>query len=125
MLRAQGGDPAVVDDPTLLPQSRHVVDILYEDLTKAWVADVDSRKIAGIVLETGAGRRNADDRIDPASGISSLACVGDPLEPGDILARLHHPDRAREKEWIRRIREAIVLSDHPVVAEERVHLKIT
>ena len=124
MVAAQGGDPSVIDEPARLPQARCVVDILYEEPAARWVADVDARAIAEIVLETGAGRRRAEDKVDPSAGISCLAGVGERLEPGDLMARLHHADPGREEEWARRIRGAITGSDGEVVAKERIHQRI-
>lgn len=125
MVEAQGGDARVITDPSRLPQSRHALDLLHEEGAASWVADVDARKIAEIVLETGAGRRTAADKVDPSTGLSALACVGDRLEPGDRLARLHHADPSREKDWALRVRRAITLSREPVVAKERIHKRIS
>ncbi|MGC9450517.1 MAG: thymidine phosphorylase [Oceanipulchritudo sp.] len=123
MVEAQGGNPSIVDDPSLLPQAKFSTDVLHEDGRTACVIDVDARKIAQVVLETGAGRRTAEDAVDPSTGLSSLVRVGDRLEPGDVLARLHHADAGREEEWIRRIRDAIKTGPGPVVAEPWIHSK--
>jgi pyrimidine-nucleoside phosphorylase len=131
MIEAQGGDAGVVDDPSLLPQAMHIVDILHEEGTKSHVADIDALAIAEVVLETGAGRRKASDTVDHACGISQLVNQGDPLIPGDVIARLHHviarlhhnaPDR--EADWVERIRRAVSLSVEPVTPEPRIREKI-
>ena len=124
MILAQGGDAGVIEDSSLLPKSPCTVDILFEEPSPAWVADVDARQIAEVVLETGAGRRNADDRVDHSAGLSCLACVGEQLEPGDILARLHHADPLREEEWVRRVESAICFSSEPVVVKKRIQKKL-
>lgn len=124
MVLAQEGNPDVIEDPSLLPQSPCTIDILFEEPSPAWVADVDARKIAEVVLDTGAGRRNADDTVDHSAGISSLACVGEQLEPGDILARIHHADPLREEEWVRQVEAAITFSPEPVVAKKRIQKKL-
>jgi pyrimidine-nucleoside phosphorylase len=124
MVAAQGGDPRVIDDPDQLPQARHVVEVLHEEARPVWVADVDARAVAGIVLETGAGRRNADDPVDHAGGISGLACVGDRIEPGHLLGRLHFSTTTNPDEWEQRLRGAIRFSDEPVSPPERIHQRI-
>jgi pyrimidine-nucleoside phosphorylase len=124
MVAAQGGDPAVVDDPRRLPQARHVADILHEEADPVWVADIDARAVAGIVLETGAGRRNADETVDHAGGISGLVEVGDRLEPGQLLGRIHFSRTADPGEWERRLRAAVVFSESPVTPVERIHERI-
>jgi pyrimidine-nucleoside phosphorylase len=124
MIEAQGGDAGVVDDTSRLPQAMHIVDILHEDGTESHVADIDALEIAGVVLETGAGRRKASDTVDHACGISQLVNQGDPLIPGDVIARLHHNAPDRETEWVERIRRAVSLSVEPVTPEPRIREKI-
>jgi thymidine phosphorylase len=124
MVEAQGGDPGILEDPSLLPRAPHIVDVLHEDGEPAWVVDVDARAIAELVLETGAGRRAAGDSVNPSTGLSGLACVGDPIRPGDCVARLHHPDPSREADWVGRIRSSITLQREPVVVNDRIHKKI-
>lgn len=120
MVEAQGGDVRIIDEPGRLPQARHVVEILYEESESVWVKDVDARQVATLVLETGAGRRNADDGVDPATGLSALVCVGDRIEPGQLLGRLHAADSSRLEEWAERLRAAILTSREPVSPPTRL-----
>lgn len=110
MVEAQGGDARVVESPRRLPRAGNVVDLLHEEPEPVWVADVDARALASVVLETGAGRRRASDAVNLGTGISRLAEVGERLEPGDLLGRLHHDDPQREAQWVERIRGAVRLS---------------
>lgn len=125
LIQAQGGDDGVIDDPGRLPQARHVVEIQYEEPETAWVRDIDSREIAQIVLETGAGRRNAEDTVDHSCGLSALVRVGDKLEPGALIGRLHCSGKAQLEDWERRLREAITCSPSPVDRPDRIVKKIT
>jgi len=124
MIRWQGGDDRVVENPSLLPQANHVVDIYYEEAAPVFVKDVDSREIAEVVLDTGAGRRCADDKVDHSCGITHLACAGDAIQPGDILARLHHDSPDMEEVWIERIRNSITLSVAPADVPDRIFKEI-
>lgn len=124
MVEAQGGDASVIDNPRKLPKARHVEEILYEESATVWVRDVDARAVAEIVLETGAGRRNADDDVDHACGLSGLASVGDRVQPGDLLARLHFSDKKKLEGWTQRLQAAILFSDEPVEAPPLIHKRI-
>jgi pyrimidine-nucleoside phosphorylase len=124
MVQSQGGDVSVIDDPGRLPQARHVVEIQYEESETVWIKDVDARQIAQIVLETGAGRRNAEDSVDHSSGLSALVCVGDKLEPGNLIGRLHYSGSGQREDWERRLREAVVCSAEPVEPPRRILSKI-
>ena len=125
MVAAQGGNTAIIEQPGKLPQARHVTDLHFEESHPMVVADVDARQIAEVVLEMGAGRRKATDRIDPSSGISQLAVVGDRLEPGDMLARLHHSSPGKEEEWNHAIRRAIRLQPDPVQPPSRIYQRLS
>lgn len=125
MIRAQGGDDRILQDTALLPQANHVVDIYYEEASPVYVADIDSREIAEVVLATGAGRIRAEDTVDHSCGITHLACVGDAVQPGDILARLHHASPHMEQHWIRRIHESITFSAGPVDVPGRIFKEIS
>ena len=37
----------------------------------------------------GAGRRRKEDPVDPTAGITLNKKPGDPVQPGEVLARLH------------------------------------
>jgi pyrimidine-nucleoside phosphorylase len=124
MVTAQGGDAGVIDDPKKLPQARCISEVLYEESETVWVKDVDARRIAEIVLETGAGRRNADDKVSHACGISGLVCIGDRVEPGDLLGRLHANAPEHMGEWGRQLLSAVTFSTEPVEAPSLILRKI-
>lgn len=114
MVEAQGGDVTFIEAPHKLPQARVVEEVLHEEPETLYVAAVDARKIAELVLAMGAGRRNADDTIDPAAGLSGLVCVGEAVEPGSVLGRLHYSDPAEGPQWRTRLLQAIQFSPRPV-----------
>lgn len=114
MVEAQGGDASFIEAPHKLPQARVVEEVLHEEPDTLHVAAVDARKIAELVLSMGAGRRNAEDTIDPSVGLSGLVCVGEAVEPGSVLGRLHYSDPAEGPQWRARLMEAIQLSPRPV-----------
>ena len=124
MVEMQGGDPSIVDDPSRLPQARVHHDVLYEESITRWVEDIDARVIAEIVLQTGAGRRNADDDVLHGSGISGLVCVGEAVEPGDLLGRIHAESSDLMGEWSQRLLAAIRFSDKPVEVPSLIREKI-
>ena len=61
------------------------------------VGDREAVRLVAQPLEqeqpVGVPRQN--DRIDPAGGISGLACAGDLMEPGQVMARIHHEDNLK------------------------------
>jgi pyrimidine-nucleoside phosphorylase len=115
IVQAQGGDVAVIDDPTKLPQARW-----QEPLAAAmggFVQEVDAMGVALAALRLGAGRAKAEDRIDPAVGISALVKVGEQVEPGGVLCIVHANDQTALAEATAMLRQAILVGDSPPVAE--------
>ena len=100
-IRAQGGDPSVIDDTTRLPQGRRVVEVRAE--SAGYLRDVDAMAIAQAALRLGAGRERVEDTIDPAVGLSDLAQAGDRITKDGLLCRLHVNDDSH-------LAEAIVLA---------------
>jgi pyrimidine-nucleoside phosphorylase len=84
IVEAQGGNPALLDDPALLPQApvRRVI----EAERGGVVAGIDVRAVGRAAVELGAGRRRLDDRIDPAVGMHLTVKPGDRVEAGEPIA---------------------------------------
>jgi pyrimidine-nucleoside phosphorylase len=87
MIRAQGGDPAVVSNPDLLPRAPLVADV--RSPKSGYVTAIDARDVGLLAVALGAGRTRADAVVDPAVGIEFVAKPGDPVKRGAVLARLH------------------------------------
>jgi pyrimidine-nucleoside phosphorylase len=87
LISAQGGDSRVVDNYGRFPRAQKVVDI--EASESGYVNEVDALKIGMISLKLGAGRAVLGDSIDPTVGMSDLVKVGDKVEKGQIICRLH------------------------------------
>ncbi|MGI9179167.1 MAG: thymidine phosphorylase [Longimicrobiaceae bacterium] len=114
LIRAQGGDPAVLSDPQLLPQAPHVVPLLSERDEACWVSGPDARLVGDAALALGAGRRTKNDTVDPRVGIRVLARTCDRVEPGQPLAEIHAPSAERSAQAASLLRSAFVLHREPV-----------
>ena len=90
----QGGDPAMIDDPSLLPRSSH------EDTIKAssggFVTACNALSLGLASVRLGAGRTAITDEVDHGVGITLHAKVGAKVVAGDVLATVRYsdPDRA-------------------------------
>jgi pyrimidine-nucleoside phosphorylase len=107
VVAAHGGDPAVLDDPGLLPAAPVQRQVVVPGERTVTIADIDARKIAELVLALDAGRRKAADSIDPATGISGLPELGAQLEPGQPLATIHCRSEAEFTSSSRQLLEAV------------------
>ncbi|MDO8543668.1 MAG: thymidine phosphorylase [Opitutaceae bacterium] len=111
VIEAQGGDARVIDEPARLPQAR-----LKEPLraTRAgFVGDVDAMGVALAALRLGAGRSRAEDRVDPAVGVSDLVKIGERIEAGAPLCVVHANNEAALGDAREMLARAIVVGDAP------------
>ncbi len=109
MVREQGGDPRVVDEPGRLPQAK-----LRRPLAAArsgYVVDVDAMGVALAALRLGAGRAKAEDSIDHAVGVDGLVKTGDSVTAGGELCRIHGSSEASAREAADILERAIVIGD--------------
>jgi pyrimidine-nucleoside phosphorylase len=113
MIRAQGGDPRVVEDPAgVLPRAPVVVPVLAA--RDGHLAAVDAQALGRASGDLGAGRRKKGDPIDPAVGIVLRPKVGDRVEAGQELGSVHARSHDDAAEGLRRIADALTWSEGPV-----------
>ncbi|MEG3113754.1 thymidine phosphorylase [Salinicola sp. 4072] len=80
------------------------------------ISAIDTRALGLGVVELGGGRRNAGDAIDHRVGLSHIAALGQRVEPGQPLLRIHAADRADAESVTQRLRRAFTLSETDDVA---------
>ncbi|MGA2015494.1 MAG: thymidine phosphorylase [Opitutaceae bacterium] len=118
LVAAQGGDPRVADDPSLLPACPGKVPL--PSPSDGWVRGVDALGVALAAQRLGAGRARAEDAIDPAVGVSGLAKVGQRVGKGEPLCFVHASDRDRLADAHAILARAIVVGPGPVSQPPRV-----
>lgn len=93
MVKAQGGDARVLDDPeAVLPISRKVEEI---KASKAGlVVRIDAEKIGVASMVLGGGRSAKEDRIDHSVGVEVLKKRGERVEIGEPFARLYFSSKS-------------------------------
>ena len=72
-----------------------------------WVVATATRDIGLAVVELGGGRRRASDRIDHRVGFSEVVSLGQRVECGQPLARVHAADEAGAAAALARLQECI------------------
>ncbi|MGQ9708743.1 MAG: thymidine phosphorylase, partial [bacterium] len=87
LIKAQGGNPAVVDDPGLLPLARYQKEAFSE--AAGYIRSIDTLKVGLLGLEIGLGRRKLDDGIDPGAGVVFRKKVCDRVNKGEVLAEVY------------------------------------
>ena len=124
VIEAQGGDPAVVDDSSLLPQASCCE--LYFAPRPGFVATVDPRQVGFGVIELGGGRTRPGDPVDHSVGFVIAARPGDLVREGEPLATVMARDPAGIEAGRSALERAIVISDEadypiPLISHRVTH----
>ena len=108
---AQGGDPAVADDPSRLPKAASVAEAAAERGGRVLAIDAEKVGLAAMLL--GAGRETKESAIDPGAGVVLRKKVGDAVSPGETVAELHigAGREGRAAEAVQLLREAFRIGE--------------
>ncbi len=109
IIAAQGGDPHVIRDTSLMPRARiiHTVSASSDGV----VSSMDCRGLGEAAGALGAGRVTKDDIIDPAVGFIVKKRIGDQVSKGDALFEIHANSEEKLKEAIRTLPHCVTITD--------------
>jgi len=93
IIRLQGGDARVVDDPELLPRARHEARLQSPQAGYITAIHCEQVGVAGMML--GGGREKKEDTVDPAVGMGLEKKVGDMVKAGETLCTVRYNLDAR------------------------------
>jgi pyrimidine-nucleoside phosphorylase len=117
---AQSGNPAVIEDESLLPSAEGRYEI--RATTSGIVTRCDARTIGVAAVRLGGGRQAKADTIDPAVGITLAAKLGDKVEKGNLLATVAWTVPAKLEDALQILPGAWTLGDSyehlPLIAEK-------
>jgi pyrimidine-nucleoside phosphorylase len=111
VIRQQGGDEHVVDDPTRLPQAKRVETI--RSARSGYISQMGCEQIGKACVVLGGGRDKQDDAVDSAVGIVLAKKVGDAVRAGDVLCNVHYNSDSRLRDALGLIETSFVVSDEP------------
>ena len=116
---AQGAEFDPVAEPGLLVKAPVVQTLGYQG-DPGWVGRVDARAVGEAVVQLGGGRKTKEDAINLSVGVETLIEVGQRVEPGQAVFRIHAqsaPDAARA---VVMLEGAVAVSESAVSARPRV-----
>ena len=108
MITAQGGDARVCEDTGLLPQAKHVEEVLSP--VSGYLYAMNTEQAGQAAQRLGAGRLHKDDVIDPSAGYIVLKRLGDWVEKGEALALMHYDDKALAEQAKATLLDALTIS---------------
>lgn len=123
MIMAQGGNPKVCDDVTLLPTAPIILPV--KSSVSGWLQAMDTTRLGLAAQDMGAGRKKKEDVIDPAVGFVLHKRIGDRIEKGEALFTLHARNDSSAETARQDILESIAIGDETVAAEPLAYAQIT
>ena len=108
MIAAQGGDPRVVEDLSLLPQA--AVKRVMRAETAGYLSAMDTTALGMAAQRMGAGRAKKSDMLDYSVGYVLHVRLGDEVTEDTLLATLYARNEAEAEEAEKAIRKALTIA---------------
>lgn len=86
-IKSQGGNDAIIDDVSLLPQAKYTINVPAKQ--DGFITFMEADEIGTAAMLLGAGRATKESEIDLAVGIVLKKKVGDYVKKGESLATLY------------------------------------
>ncbi len=118
VVEAHGGDPLVIDDPSLLAVAPREAVVVAPD--SGYITRCDALTIGTVATHLGAGRERKKDTIDPGVGITLKAKHGDTVHQGDPLAIVHYSDESKWEAQRDTLETAWSISDDPTRSQDLI-----
>jgi len=109
IIKAQKGNPVVIDDYDLLPQAK------YKKVLKAsqsgYIEKIDALDVGLASVYLGAGRESLESIIDPAVGFWVHKKVGDKVTANTPIITICYNDKSKMEKALIDLKKAIIFSD--------------
>ena len=108
LIDAQGGDPKIIDDYSLLGKAKYENNIISQK--NGVIKEIDAQKVGEAAQLLGAGRVTKEDDIDFCAGVLLSKKIGAGVSKRDVLATVFSEDRKKLKLGSDRLKESIIIT---------------
>lgn len=108
LIKAQGGNPDVVDDYSKFPQAKYKIEVKSE--CEGYISKIDAYKIAHGCKLLGAGREHKEDVIDSSVGVYLNKKHGEYCKLGETLYTIYSNDEKKTLIAVNECNEAFEFS---------------
>lgn len=122
MTKAQGGDPAVIQNPELFAKAPVIREVFAEKTGYITHMNTEACGVAAALL--GAGRETKDSPIDYTAGIVLKKKTGDYVEKGEPIAIFHTSEEGRLPDAEDRFHKAVCIEEKNRVQEPLILGKV-
>ncbi|NQT65548.1 MAG: thymidine phosphorylase, partial [FCB group bacterium] len=114
-IAAQGGNSAVCEDVSLLPQAKYKIPIISP--RSGWIHSINSQQIGYALIEIGAGRKTLDSKLDYSSGAYLTKKIGDKISKNETIGYIFCNSKGEGDNIITKILNSYKLIDEEVQKE--------
>lgn len=122
-VKAQGGDPAYIDNPELLPKAKYEIEVKSKE--SGYVSKIVADEIGLAALALGAGRETKDSKVDLSVGVLLKRKVSDAVKKGDTIAVIYANDLNKTDAASKKILNAYNVTSSKVVREPLIYGMVT
>ena len=124
MVALMGGPVQFVENwQRFLPEANVILEVTADGA--GTVTAMAGAELGLAVVELGGGRKVEGDRIDPSVGLSDMVRIGQKVEKGQVLARVHAARVETAEAAVAQVRAAITLGDTAPAPKPLVLERIT
>ncbi|GAA0708270.1 pyrimidine-nucleoside phosphorylase [Paraclostridium ghonii] len=119
----QGGNSKIVDDYSLLPQAKEIMEI--KALKTGYISRIEAEEVGVCAMMLGAGRETKEDELDLSAGIVLTKKVSDFVNEGETIAYMHYNKLDKIEGAKERFLKAYTISDEKVEPGKLVYGVVT
>ena len=124
LIAALGGPVDFVDkSDEYLPVAENILD--FSSPSSGYLKSVNGRILGQAVIELGGGRKQADDKLDLSVGLDQFIRIGEKVQQGDPLLRIHSSNDRDMERAKNLLSEAFQFSENPVESNPLILESIT
>jgi pyrimidine-nucleoside phosphorylase len=123
IIEAQGGNPRIIENASLLPQAAAIADVTAG--RDGFITHVVPRTIGHGIIALGGGRTTMEDVVDAGVGFVISAKPGMAISRGDHVATIYARDEAGVRQGRAVLSEAITIGDTHVDGLPLIAMRIS
>ena len=119
MIKAQGGNPEVCDDPSLFPHAPVVHEVRAGKA--GFLTKIDTTALGIASRDLGAGRLHAEDTVDPSVGFIIPVRLGDRIDNDKVLCTIYAQSQEAAVRAEKAIRAALTIENEAAKKPPLIH----
>jgi pyrimidine-nucleoside phosphorylase len=119
---AQGGDPEITKDPSLLPTAPVIQPVLAVD--EGWVESITCREIGLVAMKLGAGRENLHDPIKLDVGLKFYRKTGDFIRKDSVVAEVYASTKKEAQAAVAELQKCYRLGNTRIAPEPLIRMDV-